>query len=128
MTPVPVEFSSRFDCTVAACARAQAIVSSAAEAAARSRELRVSSARIRHLAVETHAAWHDARLTSALMRQHVAAIAREMRDAGIDHADAAAAVRAHIRFVLYDGGLGEREAEPVVDRAEACVDDIYRAA
>lgn len=128
MKSLPVEFSSPFDRAVAACARAQAIVSSAAEAATRSRERQLSSARTRHLAVETHAAWRDADLTTALMRPHVAAIAREMRDAGIDHAAAAAAVRPHIRFVLYDGGLGERDAEPVVNRAQACVDDVHRAA
>lgn len=128
MKPVPVEFSSRFDRAVAACADAQAIVTRAAEAAVKSREMCLSASRVRHLAVETHAAWKGADLTTVLMRRHVAAIARAMRDAGMNQDDAAAAVRAHIRFVLYDGGLREREAEPVVQRANACVADAFRAA
>lgn len=128
MTSLPVAFSSRFDRAIAACADAQATVTRSAEAAARSRDMRSSASRTRHLAAETQAAWQDADLTTALMRRHVSRIARAMRDAGMTEGDAAAAVRAHVRFVLYEGGLGEREAEPVVERANACVADSYHAA
>jgi hypothetical protein len=46
----------------------------------------------------------------------------------VDKSAASASVRAHIRFVLYDGGLTERDAEPVVARASDWVDQVYLAA
>jgi hypothetical protein len=46
----------------------------------------------------------------------------------VDSASAAATIRQHIRFVLYDGGLTERDAEPVVTRASTWVDMVYAAA
>jgi hypothetical protein len=51
-----------------------------------------------------------------------------LRDAGVDDRAAVATVRAHIRFVLYDGGLAEQDAEPVVARASLWVEQIYAAA
>jgi hypothetical protein len=42
---------------------------------------------------------------------------RLARCAGANDRTAVATVRSHIRFVLYDGGLTEQDAEPVVDRA-----------
>jgi hypothetical protein len=33
-----------------------------------------------------------------------------------------------VRFVLYDGGLGEQEVEPVVEHASAWVERLYDAA
>jgi hypothetical protein len=124
----PITFSAQFDRAVAACAQAQVLVTRAAEAAARSREARRSSRRLRQHVVETREAWNGAAHSGMLMRRHVADVARAMRDAGMSQDDAAAAVRAHIRFVLYDGGLREREAEPVVERANAWVEEIFRAA
>ena len=49
-------------------------------------------------------------------------------EAGMEAEDAAAAVRHRIRFVLYDGGLSERDTEPVVARAEQWVGMVYDAA
>jgi hypothetical protein len=63
-----------------------------------------------------------------MLRRQVAVVAHGMRAAGMSEAEAATVVRAHIRFVLYDGGLREVEAEPVVMRATAWVEETYRAA
>jgi hypothetical protein len=54
-------------------------------------------------------------------------VATEMRNAGIDRHEAAAAVRAHARFVLYDGGMNEAAAEPVVQRASSWVESLFAA-
>lgn len=128
MTPHPVSFTPHFDRALAACAQAQVLLNRNFEAAARTRELRASSRRIRRMAVETREAWRGADLINAMMRRQVTGVASAMRDAGISETDAATAVRAHIRFLLYDGGLREVEAEPVVARATAWVEETYRAA
>ncbi|MEO8560594.1 MAG: hypothetical protein ABI601_00870 [bacterium] len=84
--------------------------------------------RVRTLVTETREAWAIADLVNSDMRGEVERIAQALRDSGLDNSAAAATVRAHIRFVLYDGGLRERDAEPVVARASHWVDDVYAAA
>jgi hypothetical protein len=84
--------------------------------------------RIRALVAETREAWAGADQMYSTMRQEVEQIAREMRDAGVDDRSAVATVRAHIRFMLYDGGLTERDAEPIVARASVWIEQVYAAA
>jgi hypothetical protein len=126
--PTTARFSSVFDRAVAACAHAQLLYARCAETSARARTTHASSRRIRLLAVETRDAWADANEVFGTMRHEVEAVAGAMRASGIGRDDAAAAVRAHVRFVLYDGGLGERDAEPVVERASLWVEMAYSAA
>jgi hypothetical protein len=72
--------------------------------------------------------WASAEQTHSVLRNEVERVAREMREAGIDDRAAVATVRAHIRFALYDGGLTEQDAEPVVQRASGWVEQVYTAA
>jgi hypothetical protein len=113
---------------VAACAAAQTLSSQSAEAVSRARTARASARRVRALVAETREAWTIADVVYSDMRKEVERVARALRDSGIDNSAAAATVRAHIRFVLYDGGLTERDAEPVVARASTWVDMVYAAA
>ena len=122
------DFSKVFDRAVAACAAAQALSSQSAEAVSRARAARASARRVRALVAETREAWTIADVDYSDMRKEVERVARALRDSGIDNSAAAASVRAHIRFVLYDGGLTERDAEPVVARASTWVDMVYAAA
>jgi hypothetical protein len=46
----------------------------------------------------------------------------------MEREDAAAIVRARVRFVLYDGGFREAEAESVVHRASTWVEELFEAA
>ncbi|MDB4878765.1 MAG: hypothetical protein JWL60_211 [Gemmatimonadetes bacterium] len=124
----PVSFSPHFDRAVTACAQAQILLARAAAAAARSRELRAAVKKTRRLAVETRDAWKGADAINATLRRQVGTVAAAMRDAGVSHEEAAATVRAHVRFVLYDGGLREVDAEPVVARTTIWVAESYRAA
>lgn len=73
-------------------------------------------------------AWADADAVHAILRGEVERIARAMRDAGADDRATVATVRAHIRFVLYDGGSTERDAEPVIQRVSAWIEQVYAAA
>ena len=73
-------------------------------------------------------AWANADAQHAVLRAEVERIARTMRDAGVEDRAAVATVRAHIRFVLYDGGLTEQDTEPVVERASLWVEQVYAAA
>jgi hypothetical protein len=125
---VATDFSLIFDHAVAACARAQILVARCTETAARARTTRVSARRTRSLAQETRAAWADADAMLEAMRREVEAVAGAMRKSGVSRDAAAAAVRAHVRFVLYDGGLREDESEPVVERASVWVEMFYAAA
>jgi hypothetical protein len=127
-SPSSADFTQLFDRAVAACAAAQNLTSKSAEAVARARAARASSRRVRALVTETREAWAIADLVYSDMRGEVERVARAMRDSGIESSTAAATVRAHIRFVLYDGGLTERDAEPVVARASHWVDRIYTTA
>jgi hypothetical protein len=122
------DFSKVFDRAVAACAAAQTLSSQSAEAVSRARAAHASARRVRTLVAETRDAWTIADVVYADMRREVERVARALRDSGIDNSAAAASVRAHIRFVLYDGGLTERDAEPVVARASTWVDMVYAAA
>ena len=125
---VSADFSHVFDRAVAACAAAQRLSSQSAEAVARARATRASARRVRALATETRDAWAIAELMYADMRGEVESVARALRASGVDKSAAAATVRAHIRYMLYDDGLTERDAEPVVARASEWVDQIYLAA
>jgi hypothetical protein len=124
----PSTFDHRFDRTLAACAEAQRLSGRTAESAKRARQGRASTRRVRALIAETRETWEGANAMYAVMRMQVERVAREMRDAGVDSASAAATIRQHIRFVLYDGGLTERDAEPVVIRATTWVDQVFAAA
>jgi hypothetical protein len=126
--PSSADFSNLFDRAVAACAAAQTLTTKSAEAVARARATRASTRRVRALVTETREAWAIADLVNSDMRGEVERVARALRDSGMDNSAASATVRAHIRFVLYDGGLTERDAEPVVARASQWVDRIYAAA
>jgi hypothetical protein len=123
-----VRFSPLFDRALAACARAQQLATRCRESQAEARERRASSRHIRTLAAETRTAWAGSSQAFAAMRGQVEFVAFGMRKAGVEHEHAAATVRAHIRYVLYDGGLREQEAEPLVAHATSWVDEVYRAA
>lgn len=122
------DFSKIFDRAVAACAAAQKLSSQSAEAVSRARSARASARRVRTLVAETREAWAIADVVYSDMRHEVERVARALRESGVDNSAAAATVRAHIRFVLYDGGLTEQVAEPVVARASTWVDMIFAAA
>jgi hypothetical protein len=124
---VAPDFSGVFDRTVAACAAAQTLSSQSADAVSRARHARASLRRVRALVAETRAAWAIADAVFEDMRKEVEIVARGLRESGMEKSAAAASVRAHIRFVLYDDGLTEGDAEPVVARASAWVDRIYSA-
>jgi hypothetical protein len=123
-----VAFTEIFDRSVTACACAQIVSARCAETALRARETRASARRVRESAANTRAAWVGANEVLAQMRHEVEVVAAAMHRSGIEQAEAAAAVRAHIRFVLYDGGLREQEAEPVVERASDWVRAYYAVA
>jgi len=128
MSPSPTDFTQLFDRAVAACAAAQSLTSKSAEAVARARATRASARRLRTLVSETREAWALADLVYTDMRSEVERVALALRESGMDKSSASATVRAHIRFSLYDGGLAERDAEPVVARASDWVDRVYTAA
>ena len=121
-------FTEIFDRVVASCARAQRVASESAQAVARARATRASSRRLRGLVVETRESWEGADEVYGSMRGEVERMALSMREAGMGAEAAAAAVRHRIRFVLYDGGLSERDTEPVVARADQWVVMVYDAA
>jgi hypothetical protein len=121
-------FNHLFDRAVAACAEAQRLSGLTAESVKKARRQRASTRRVRILIAETRETWEGANAMYAVMRVQVERVAREMRAAGVDNASAAATIRQHIRFVLYDGGLTERDAEPVVTRASTWVDMVFAAA
>jgi hypothetical protein len=127
-SPSPTDFTQLFDRAVATCAAAQSLTNKSAEAVARARATRASTRRIRSLVSETREAWALADLVYSDMRSEVERVAWALRESGMDNSSASATVRAHIRFILYDGGLAERDAEPVVSRASDWVDRIYAAA
>jgi hypothetical protein len=124
----PPTFNDLFDRAVAACADAQRLSGRTAESVKKARRERASARRVRVLIAETRDTWEGANAMYSVMRVQVERVAREMRDAGVDNASAAATIRQHIRFVLYDGGLTERDAEPVVTRASTWVDMVFAAA
>ena len=128
MIAKPPTFNDLFDRAVAACAEAQHLSGRTAESVRRARLQRASAYRVRALIAETRDTWEGANAMYAVMRVQVERVAREMRDAGVDSASAAATIRQHIRFVLYDGGLTERDTEPVVTRASTWVDMVFAAA
>jgi hypothetical protein len=121
-------FNELFDRAVAACAEAQRLSGRTAESVKRAHRERASARRLRLLITETRDTWEGANAMYSVMRIQVERVAREMREAGVDNVSAAATIRQHIRFVLYDGGLTERDTEPVVARASTWVDMVFAAA
>jgi hypothetical protein len=124
----PPAFNEIFDRAVAACAEAQHLSGRTAESVNKARLERASARRVRTLITETRDTWEGANAMYAVMRIQVERVACEMRDAGVDSSSAAATIRQHIRFVLYDSGLAERDTEPVVTRASTWVDMVFAAA
>ena len=122
------DFSELFDRAVAACAESQRIVGLSARTLSLARTSRADAARLRRAAVLMRDTWTEAEAVHSVLRNEVERVARSLREAGVDDRAAVATVRAHIRFVLYDGGLAEQDAEPVVARASLWVEQIYAAA
>ena len=120
-------FPLLFDRAAAACAESQQLVNHSAQSAERARASRARSVLLRRSAMRTFHAWADAEAKHEVLRAEVETIARSMRDAGVEDHDAVAAVRAHIRFVLYDRGLTAQDNEPVVERASRWVEQVYAA-
>ena len=123
-----LDFSELFDRTVAACAESQRVVGLSTRTMRFARSSRADAIRLRRAAVLMRDTWTEAEAVHSVLRNEVERVAREMRDAGVDDHKALATVRAHIRFVLYDGGLAEQDAEPVVARATLWVEQFYAAA
>ena len=123
-----LDFSELFDRAVAACAESQRIVGLSARTLRFARSSRADAMRLRRAAVLMRDTWTEAEAVHSVLRNEVERVARAMREAGVDDRAALATVRAHIRFVLYDGGLAEQDAEPVVARATLWVEQIYSAA
>jgi len=123
-----LDFSDLFDRAVAACAESQRIVGLSARTMSFARSSRVRAIRLRRAAVLMRDTWSEAEAVHSVLRNEVERVALAMLGAGVDDRAAVATVRAHIRFVLYDGGLAERDAEPVVERASLWVEQIYAAA
>jgi len=122
------DFSELFDRAVAACAESQRLVGRSTRTIARTRASRADALQLRRVAVQMRDTWAEAEAVHSVLRNEVERVARDMRSAGIDDRAAVATVRAHIRFVLYDSGLAEQDAEPVVARASLWVEQIYAAA
>jgi len=123
-----LDFSERFNRAVAACAESQRVVGLSSRAMRFSRTRRADAIRLRRAAVLMRDTWTEADAVHSVLRMEVERVARAMREAGLDDRAALATVRAHIRFLLYDGGLAEQDAEPVVARASLWVEQIYAAA
>lgn len=121
-------FNALFDRAASACAQAQRLVSRSSSAVKRARAERASNARLRRMVEDAMQAWASADAVHAVLKNEVERIVHELRAAGIDHRGAVATVRAHLRFVLYDSGLTEQDAEPVVQRASAWIEQLYNAA
>jgi hypothetical protein len=121
-------FTPLFDRSAQLCAQVQALVRQSAAEIARARALRLASRSARLLASEARMNLEAADILFTTLRGELESAVTTLRDAGLDEAEAEAAVRARVRFVLYDDGFSEVEAEPVVDHATAWVKELYEAA
>ncbi len=121
-------FTELFNRAAAACAESQRLVGLSARTISHTRVSRADASRLRRTAAQMREAWAEAEAVHSVLRDEVERVARTLRDAGVDNRSAVATVRSHIRFVLYDGGLAEQDAEPVVARATLWVEQIYAAA
>jgi hypothetical protein len=124
----PDPFTPLFDRSVQLCAQAQALVRKSVSEIARARALCSASRSAKPLAQEGRMNLEVADILFTSLRGEVESTVGTMREAGLDEAEATAAVRARVRFVLYDDGFREMEAEPVVDHATAWVRELYDAA
>ena len=122
------DFSELFDRAAAACAESQRLVGLSARTLSYTRVSCADASQLRRTAVRMRDTWVKAEAVHSVLRDEVERVARTLRDAGVNDRAAVATVRAHIRFVLYDGGLSEQDAEPVVARASHWVEQIYTAA
>ena len=122
------DFSELFARAAAACAESQRIVGLSTQTMRFARSSRADAMRLRRAAVLMRDTWTEAEAVHSVLRSEVERVARGMRDAGVNDRAAVATVRAHIRVLLYDGGLAEQDAEPVVARASLWVEQIYAAA
>ena len=122
------DFSELFNRAAAACAESQRLVGLSARTISYTRVSRADASQLRRTAVRMRDTWARADVVHSVLRDEVERVARTLRDAGVNDRAAVATVRAHIRFVLYDGGLSEQDAEPVVARASHWVEQIYAAA
>jgi hypothetical protein len=121
-------FNELFDHAVTACAEAQRLSALSSDSVKRARLEYAPARRMRALVAETRDTWEGANAMYAVMRIQVERVAGEMREAGVDNRSAGVTIRQHIRFVLYDEGLTERDTEPVVARASTWVDMVFAAA
>ena len=127
-SPGPVHFSQLFDRAALACARAQLLAAKSTEMSARARNTRATARQTRALARDMREAWALSDRVFTSMRGQVEQAAVQMRASGMNERAAASAMRAHLRFVLYDGGLHEAEVEPVVQRAGGWLAAWFEAA
>jgi len=122
-------FSELFDRAATACAESQRLVGLSTRTMTSARMWRADTAsHRRRTAAQMRETWAEAEAVHSVLRDEVERIARTMRESGLDDRAAVATVRAHIRFVLYDGGLAAQDAEPVVARASLWGEQIYAAA
>ena len=121
-------FSELFNRAAAACAESQRLVGRSARTLSHTRISRADASRLRRTTAQMRTAWAEAEAAHSVLRGEVEFVARTLRDAGVDNRSAVKTVRSQIRFVLYDGGLTEQDAEPVVARATLWVEQIYAAA
>lgn len=121
-------FTPLFDRSVPLCAEAQTLLRQSVTAVHRVRALRSASRRAQALVEEGRRNLAVAEILFDSLRRELERVVTTMRAAGLDQSQAAATVRARVRFVLYDEGFREAEAEPVVDRATTWVRELFEAA
>jgi hypothetical protein len=121
-------FSALFNRAAPACAEAQRLVGLSARTLSQSRRSRADALRLRRTVTQMREAWEEAEAAHSVLREEVVRVARTLREAGLDNRAAVATIRSRLRFVLYDDGLTEQDAEPVVARATLWVEQVYAAA
>ena len=117
-------FTPLFDRSIELCARAQALVRKSGSEVAQARALRLVSWRARALAKAGRMNLEVAEVLFVSLRDEVESAVSTLREAGLAEAEVEATMRAHVRFVLYDGGFREVEAEPVVERTTTWVKEL----
>jgi hypothetical protein len=121
-------FTPLFDRSVELCVRAQALVRESSSELVRSRTLKLVARRAKAVAETGRMNLEVAAILFTSLRDEVESTVSSMREAGLTEAEAEATVSARVRFVLYDGGFREEEAEPVVEHTTTWVRELYDAA